>query len=206
MTTGAPDTTERAEQAAELTLQLPVYGMTCSSCTASVTGALGGLEGVRRVQVDLDGHTVVVEGERGAVKAMRAMGAVVGRLPNSLFRPVFASFIRLGQDDASRATESLDIHWSNYAEHHVAAAMIRQVRSLDVRDTLAVQDALRDLHVPARVVWGAADHFEKVQYGFAWDLRTEMHRIEGGKHWTPEDHPNEIAAATKEVLREVATQ
>lgn len=67
MTTGAPDTTERADQGAELTLELPVYGMTCSSCTASVTGALGGLEGVRRVQVDLDGHTVVVEGERGAL-------------------------------------------------------------------------------------------------------------------------------------------
>jgi cytochrome c-type biogenesis protein len=67
MTTGAAETTERAEDGAGLTLELPVYGMTCSSCTASVTGALGGLEGVRRVQVDLDGHTVVVEGERGAL-------------------------------------------------------------------------------------------------------------------------------------------
>jgi pimeloyl-ACP methyl ester carboxylesterase len=143
-----------------------------------------------------------------SVKAMRAMGAVVERLPNSVFRPVFASFIRLGHDEASRATESLDIHWSHYAEHQAAAAMIRQVRSLDVRDTLAVQDALRDLRVPARVVWGAADQFQKVQYGerFAWDLRTEMHRIEGGKHWTPEDHPNDIAAATNEVLGEVATK
>jgi pimeloyl-ACP methyl ester carboxylesterase len=34
----------------------------------------------------------------------------------------------------------------------------------------------------------------------AWDLRTELWRIEGGRHFTPEDHPDRLAAAITEVL------
>lgn len=56
--------------------------------------------------------------------------------------------------------------------------------------------------VPARVVWGTADRFQKVGYGerLASDLATVLTRIEGGKHWTPEDHPDAIAAAVNQVL------
>jgi len=62
--------------------------------------------------------------------------------------------------------------------------MARQVACLDVHDTLAVQDALPTLKVPARIVWGVADPFQKPEYGerFARDLGTTVQRIEGGKH------------------------
>jgi pimeloyl-ACP methyl ester carboxylesterase len=65
---------------------------------------------------------------------------------------------------------------------------------------------MRDLRVPARVVWGAADRFQKLPYGerLAWDLRTELWRIEGGRHFVPEDHPERLAAAVDEVLGAVA--
>ena len=43
--------------------------------------------------------------------------------------------------------------------------MARQVSPLDVRDTLAVQDRLPTLRVPACVVWGVADQFQKFAYG-----------------------------------------
>jgi pimeloyl-ACP methyl ester carboxylesterase len=81
--------------------------------------------------------------------------------------------------------------------------MARQVGSLNVHDTLAVQDKIADLSVPARVVWGVADQFQKLRYGerFARDLRTPLRRIEGGKHFTPEDHPGVIA---EEILSLVA--
>ncbi len=140
------------------------------------------------------------------VKAMGAMGGFVERLPDRLFRLAFASLIRLGHDDARCARESLGLHWRNYAEYGGASAMIRQVRSLDVRDTLAVQDDLPRLGVPSRVVWGAADQFQKVRYGarFASDLGTDLRRIDGAKHWTPEDHPAEVAAAINELVRETS--
>jgi pimeloyl-ACP methyl ester carboxylesterase len=81
---------------------------------------------------------------------------------------------------------------------------VRQTRSLDVRDTLAVAHELSHLNVPARVVWGAADGFLKVGYGerLARDLGTTLERIEGGKHFTPEDHPERIAAAVNDLLLE----
>lgn len=141
-----------------------------------------------------------------SVKAMRASGTLVERLPDPVFRVAFASLIRRGHDDARCAAEALAIHWANYAGHGAAPTMVRQIRSLDVRDTLAVQGALRRMQVPARVVWGAADQFQKVHYGerFARDLGTELRRIQGGKHWTPEDHAGEVAAAINELVQEVA--
>lgn len=72
-------------------------------------------------------------------------------------------------------------------------------------DTLAVADRLSSLKVPARVVWGTADKFQTIAYGerLARDLGVEVRRIEGALHFTPEDHPEVIAAAVAEVLDEV---
>lgn len=138
-------------------------------------------------------------------KAMRAMGGLVGRLPAAAFRLIFGSFLRMGHDDRGVASESIDVHWRHYAAHDAAADFIRQVRSLDVRDTLAVSDRLPTLGLPARVVWGEADRFQKVRYGeaFARDLGTSLQRIPGGKHFTPEDHPDAVAAALNALVREV---
>ena len=40
---------------------LTVEGMSCSHCVNAITSAVGALEGVREVQVDLEGKTVSVE-------------------------------------------------------------------------------------------------------------------------------------------------
>jgi pimeloyl-ACP methyl ester carboxylesterase len=76
------------------------------------------------------------------------------------------------------------------------------VRSLRTGDTLEVADRLRELEVPAAVVWGVADQFQKVEYGrrLAADLRAQMTEIPGGKHFVPEDHPREVADAVSAVL------
>lgn len=76
------------------------------------------------------------------------------------------------------------------------------MRWLGTDDTLQVADRLGDLQVPARVVWGAADPCQKLPYGqrFSWDLHTELWRIEGGRHFVPEDHPERLATAVGEVL------
>jgi pimeloyl-ACP methyl ester carboxylesterase/protein-disulfide isomerase-like protein with CxxC motif len=140
-----------------------------------------------------------------AVKAMRGLGGLIERLPDRAVRPMIAPLFHLGHDDAEIARESLEIHWRHYERHGAAEALIHQMRSLDVEDTLRVQDELSSLDVPSRVVWGMADQFQEAQYGerFAWDLGTTLRPIEAGKHWTPEDHPGEVAAAVREVLAEV---
>ncbi|MGP4030030.1 alpha/beta fold hydrolase [Actinomadura sp. 3N407] len=124
-----------------------------------------------------------------SVELLQRAGDVVARLPAAALRPVLASLMLRGHDDFAVALESFRMHWRCYARPDGAAALVRQARSLDVQDTLAVRGELARLRVPARVVWGAADQFQKVRYGerFAVDLGTRLVRIEGARHFTPED-------------------
>ena len=140
-----------------------------------------------------------------SVKAMAATSAVVAKLPAIALKPALATLVMRGHDDAGMARESLAVHYRPYAEHGGGAAMARQVDALDVDDTLAVADRIPTLGVPARVVWGVADKFQKVEYGerFARDLGVTMRRIDGGKHFTPEDHPDVIAEEIRSLVVEV---
>ncbi|MFN2398125.1 MAG: alpha/beta fold hydrolase [Gemmatimonadaceae bacterium] len=142
-----------------------------------------------------------------SVKLLRALGPVVRRLPSWTVKSgVFRMLMSRGHDDGRIARESLAVHWKPYAAHGAGGALVRQIRALDVNDTLAVAPELPRLRgIPARVVWGDADQFQKVEYGdrFARDLGTTLERIEGGKHFTPEDHPDRIAAALRALVSEV---
>ena len=143
-----------------------------------------------------------------SVKMLRAMGGVVRRLPDAAVKNgVFRVLMHRGHDDARVATQSLDHHWAPYARENAGEALIRQVRALHVGDTLAAAADVPLLRgTPARVIWGAADQFQKVEYGarFAHDLAVPLERIEGGKHFTPEDHPDRVAATLQSLVDEVA--
>lgn len=141
-----------------------------------------------------------------SVQAMQRAAPVLRRLPDSAIYPLFVSLLRRGHDNTTRASESIGMHWQHYATHGAASALVRQVSALNVRDTLKVADQLPRLDVPARVVWGAADKFQKEHYGarLAGDLGTDLRRISEGRHFTPEDHPDQLAAAVTEVMDRVA--
>lgn len=136
------------------------------------------------------------------VRAMRATSPLVARLPAAAFRALYAATLRHLHSDPAVAAESVQAHLPAYQRSGGGAALARQVRSLDTRDTLAVADDLRRLDVPARVVWGTADPYLRPEHAerLAWDLGTELRRVEGGLHFTPEDSPEPVAAAITEVL------
>lgn len=136
------------------------------------------------------------------VKAMATLAPVVRQLPDPIFELVFRSFLYGGHDNSDLADEALAAHWPHYAEQEGARAFARQVTSLDVADTLAVAERLPQLEVPARIVWGAADKFQKIEYGerFARDLNAPLRRLEGARHFTPEDHPDEVAAEVNRLI------
>ncbi|MDP9347691.1 MAG: alpha/beta fold hydrolase [Gemmatimonadota bacterium] len=141
-----------------------------------------------------------------SVKLLRALGGVVERLPEPTAALNIGTLLFRGHDDRRCARESFRQHYRHYASHGGAAALIRQIRSLDVGDTLAVADRIPDLRVPARLVWGAADQFQKIGYGYrlAYELRAPIDRIEGGKHFVPEDHAGRVAAAINDLLEQTA--
>lgn len=130
-----------------------------------------------------------------SVAAMRATRAAVRYMPNAAFKQMLRTFFLRGHTTWAAAEEALGEHWPPYARHGGAAAFARQIAALRRRDTLAVADDLPTLGVPARIAWGADDHFLKISYGerFAQDLSAPLRRIESGKHFTPEDYPEVIA-------------
>ncbi|HZY66172.1 MAG TPA: alpha/beta hydrolase [Rubrobacteraceae bacterium] len=142
-----------------------------------------------------------------SVKAMRAMGPAVERLPDAILRyNLYVGLFLRGHDDRVRAKESFGEHFPYYERADGAAALVRQTRSLNVQDTLAVSDRIPDLDVPARIVWGAADQFQKIGYGYrlAYELGAPLDRVEGGKHFLPEDHPDRVAATVNALLEQAA--
>jgi pimeloyl-ACP methyl ester carboxylesterase len=142
-----------------------------------------------------------------SVKMMQLLAPVLKFLPETLMYPAFVQLIHRGHDNRQRALESLGEHWGHYVTHGAAQSMMSQVTALNVQDTVGIAEDLPSLGLPARVVWGEADHFQKIRYGerLAADLSAELVRIPGGKHFTPEDHPGEIAAAVNSLLNETAS-
>jgi pimeloyl-ACP methyl ester carboxylesterase len=140
------------------------------------------------------------------VKAMRLLGPAVALTPTPVFHRIFESFIDQGHDDRERARESAAAHWPGHQHRRGAATFVRQIRSLRTSDTLSVAPRLTELDVPAEVVWGAADRFQKLRYGqrLARDLRAELRTVEAGKHFMPEDHPEEVAEGIRRVLAAAA--
>lgn len=140
------------------------------------------------------------------IKAVRAAGALVEQTPVELFRWTFKSLLRAGHERGGQAAEAFGEHWPPYQEAEIRAveAFVRQARALRAADTLAIADRLPELDVPARLVWGAADSFQKIGYGYrlAHDLGATLDRIEGGKHFVPEDHPERVARAVRGVLED----
>jgi pimeloyl-ACP methyl ester carboxylesterase len=124
-----------------------------------------------------------------SVAVMRRAAPLLRHLPQMAIYPTFVQLIHRGHDDRARALESIGVHWQHYVSYGAAAALMRQVTALRTADT-------------ARVVWGEADRFQKVTYGrrLAADLGTTLQTIPGGKHFTPEDHHDRIAAAINDLL------
>ena len=140
------------------------------------------------------------------VKLLRAAAPVVERLPDEVFRFIYKSFMLQGHRDRQQADEAVSEHFPYYKAADGAAGFVRQVRSLNVQDTLAVSDRIPELDVPAHIVWGAADQFQKIGYGsrLAYKLGASLDRIEDGKHFTPEDFPAPAAAAVNALLEQAA--
>ena len=136
-----------------------------------------------------------------SVAAMQKLAPVVRRLPDVATRVNVAALLWRGHDTKAHAREAIATHWPVYARNGGARTLMRQVEALDVGDTLEVSPRLADLDVPARVVWGEADRFQKVHYGerLAQVLRTPLQRIPGAKHFTPEDHPAVLGSAITSV-------
>jgi pimeloyl-ACP methyl ester carboxylesterase len=139
------------------------------------------------------------------VQAMQAMSGALEQLPAALLKPIFSAGVgKLSHDNEARGRESAALHWGPYARDIGPRALAHQIRSLDARHTLEIAHRLPQLRVPARVVWAEVDPLGMASgEQLARDLRAPLRQIPGGRHFTPEDHPDLIAEAVQELLASV---
>jgi pimeloyl-ACP methyl ester carboxylesterase len=129
------------------------------------------------------------------VSAVAKTGSVAKHAPDGSFHLLLKTMFSNGHETDAAAEAAFDAHAPHYQRHGEAEAFVRQAQALNVDDTKAIADRLPELDLPARIVWGAADDFQKIEYAerLATDLGAPLRRIEGGLHFTPEDHPQIIA-------------
>ena len=129
------------------------------------------------------------------VRLVRRLSGLVRRTPDPVLARVFGWVLRRMHDPAELGRASARIHWRHYARHGAGDALVRQVRSLDHRDTVAVADRLRELDVPARVVWGDRDPFFALEHGerTAAAAAGRLHVFDGAGHFLPHERPSEVA-------------
>lgn len=141
-----------------------------------------------------------------SVRLMQAARPAVAATPKAVLDGILTTFIHRGHDAQDRARESAKIHVEPYRRTSGGRAFARQIQYLKTEDTQRVEDGLRALDTPARIVWGAADQFQKVEYGerFAMDLGARLVEIPDGKHFTPEDHPQTVAHEINGLVEDVA--
>lgn len=135
------------------------------------------------------------------VRVARRAADWIERAPTALLGPLLAATLRWLGHRAPAEASALYRH--AYAGARGARALAHQLRALDPRDTDEVGPALRELALPARVVWGERDPLGVCAAArLARDLEAPLELIPGAGHFTPEEHPDAVARAIREVVAE----
>lgn len=143
-----------------------------------------------------------------ALKRLRRLASLLPRLPEALVRSRFRRLLARGYASPAAAEAGFKNYWPPYhgAGAGAGAVLARQLQALDPRETAATGPQLRRLHRPARLIWGAADRYQRIQLGYrlANDLGAPIDRIDSGRHFVPEEHPDRLAAGINRLLQGLA--
>lgn len=140
------------------------------------------------------------------MKAMRATAPPFAlRWPRFWFMSFFEPSLRryVPKGDPREALAASIAAWSRDRES--AEAFFRNARAMDPRITEEVAPRLREIQVPAHVVWGKSDPFQKVRW--APKLRdaipgATLTVLDGG-HFLPWDQPTAVAAQIRALAERV---
>jgi pimeloyl-ACP methyl ester carboxylesterase len=142
-----------------------------------------------------------------AVRTARSLSSLIELLPPAFLKPfIYAGLLNLGHNSKARREEATELYRQPYNSSIGPKAFAHQLRHFYSQDTMAVARDLPHLNlgVPVRVIWGEADPLGMASgERLAKDLGAPIKRIPGGRHFTPEDYPDVIAHAVRDVLDEL---
>lgn len=140
------------------------------------------------------------------MKYLQKNTGIIRVLPHWLLKPfLISSLLKIGHNNRQRGLKSLNLHWLTYKHARGTKAFAQQINSLNNNDTISISGKLSSLDISTRIVWGEQDRLslESAQR-LAQDLKAELIVIPGARHFTPEEHPNILAASINHVLVEIS--
>ena len=132
------------------------------------------------------------------VKMARAMLPLTRHLPATFLLSVLRSDLLRGYTDSERGAHAIERYVKPFASAEGRDAFFEHLLALDPRDTASLAPRLRDIVAPTAVVWGAHDPFLPLSIGerLAQDIPgATLDVIADGRHFTPEEHAERVAAA-----------
>lgn len=138
------------------------------------------------------------------VKLARAMLPLTRHLPPNWLLSVLRTDLLRGYVDDIKGGHSIERYVKPFATVEGRDAFFEHLLALDPRDTAALAPRLKDIVAPTAVVWGAHDPFlpTSIAQCLARDIPgATLDTIADGRHFTPEEHPERVAAAIERVLR-----
>lgn len=133
----------------------------------------------------------------------RATLPITRLLPPAWLLSMVRTELERGYGDASRATHSIDKYVRPFASNDGRAALVRHIRALDARETMALASRLGEIACPTSVLWGAQDPFLPVARGrrLADAIPgATLDVVPGARHFLPEDAPRQVADALATLL------
>ncbi|HEV2150245.1 MAG TPA: alpha/beta hydrolase [Longimicrobiaceae bacterium] len=137
------------------------------------------------------------------MKAIQAAAPVVEHMPAGLTTKGLKLGLRRGFVDQARAESFLDGFLEPFSTPEGLDVFVEHARSLDSRHTEEIAPMLPGLSIPAAVVWGRQDPFQKPEYAerLAADIPgAELTWIAEASHFSPADAPEPVAEALLRLL------
>lgn len=144
------------------------------------------------------------------VKLARAMLPLTRHLPATWLLGVLRGDLLRGYAAGEpRGLHSIERYVKPFASDEGRDAFFQHLLALDPKDTAQLAPRLGEILAPTAVVWGAHDPFLPADIGrrLAADIPgATLDVIADARHFTPEEHPERIAAAIAGVLERGAAR
>lgn len=137
------------------------------------------------------------------IRFARATMPLTRHLPATWLLSVLRADLLRGYVVPERGAHSIEQYVRPFAEERGRGALVRQLESLDSRETTALNVRLKDIVAPTAILWGADDPFLPRVVGerlAAAIPRATLDVVPDIRHFTPEEAPERVAAALTSLL------
>lgn len=137
------------------------------------------------------------------VKLARAMMPLTRHLPATWLLSVLRSDLLRGYADHDLGSRSIEMYVRCFASEEGRDAFMEHLAALDSADTAALGTRLGDILAPTSILWGAHDPF--LPLSLARRLQAAipgatLDVLADGRHFTPEESPEQVGAALATLL------